>query len=297
MKNFQCIAFAIAVAASCSIASVAQTNIRVVTARVKSAGTSTGIDAIMKKYNQRVAPKGTPGTYGGNRATVPGSPNNIDFLLKSQPVLRDSLGNIRGSVVSPTAKVNFGATRTMLGPDGKPAKYHQVWDVRLQNGDHASGYVQRSEFAVKPQMPTVTMKRPPAGPRTPYTITGGKPESSKFGRVVDGKFEPYKVNPRYTGGGQTGTHYLWRPGGYVNQNFNLPGTGKGGVSHNAYPIGTTVYRIKSVPSVAVPLYDRGGTKQVGEMKFVLGTVPGTKQTMNKPQTGWFALDALKRRKP
>ncbi len=67
MKNFKCIAFAIVVAASCSIASVAQTNVPVVTARVNTAGKSTGITNI-NKYNQPVAPKGTPGTYGRNRA-------------------------------------------------------------------------------------------------------------------------------------------------------------------------------------------------------------------------------------
>lgn len=297
MKNFKCIAFAIVVAASCSITSVAQTNVRVVTAKVKTAGTSTGVAAIVKKYNQPVAPKGTPGTYGRNRAVVPGSANNINFSLKPQPVLRDSLGNTRGTVVSTKAKVNYGATRTMLGPDGKPAKYHYVWDVRLQNGDKVSGYLPRSEFKIKPKMPTVTVKRPPAGPRTPYTITGGNPESSKFGRVVGKDFEPYKVNPRYTGGGRNGTDYLRRPGDYVNQNFNLPGTGKGGVSHNVYPIGTTVHRVKSIPSYTVPLYNPGGTKKVSEMKFVLVTVRGTKQTMFKSQTGWVALDALKRRKP
>jgi hypothetical protein len=288
------IAIAIAIAAMCCIMSAAQTNIRVVTAKAPSVRQPTLPKGFSSSgiYNQKVATK--PSVYReGNRAVVPGSKTkNINFPLKPKTEIKDSLGNVLGTVTGTTGKINFGARRTMIGSNGKPQIHYQLWNSSLPNGTLVSGYVQGADVKVKPKMPTVRVKQPPKGPTTPYIMTGGNRTSPQLGFFKGKDFVPFKVTKGYTGGGRNSTDYgAARPGvELVNQCLNLPG--KGGVCHNAFPVGTRFDRIKSVHSRTVPLYLPGGIKPVSSIKFVLGRV----KTPTGPTLGWTALDALKRKK-
>lgn len=215
---------------------------------------------------------------------------NLDFSMKSGTHLFNSRANKREVIINPAVKINYGATRVMKGADGKRHVFHYVWGTDLKNGERASGWIRRSALNDRPKMPTLAAKRPPSGAVTPYTITGGNPQSTRFGfRDSAGQFHPYKVTKGYTGGGREVTDYLGRPGGYVNQNFNLPG--KGGVSYDTYRTGTTFLRSRSVPAVKTPFYYPGGTKRVGSLTFVYGTV----QTPTGARHGWIPSQALGRR--
>jgi len=282
MKNLKHILVVIAFVASFTALTIAQMNMKVVTLKAKPIRQLDNIYA--KRFNQRVSSKDS----NGNRAVNPKT-NNIWFPVKPNTTIVDSRGRSQGVVAAPEVRINYGATRKLLGSDGKQHVFHQAWSTNLQSGVAASGWIQRSALPTKPKMPTVTAKRPPTGPRTAYTITGGNPQSSKFGMTVFGQFVPFKVTRGYAGGGRNASDYLRRPTGVVNVSYNLPG--KGGVSHDTYRPGTTFQRAKSIRSIVSPLYLPGGTKPVSNLRFVYGTV----QTPTGPRFGWIPLAALKRK--
>jgi hypothetical protein len=300
MKNIQRIVLMFVLVMTFAVFAAAQNKMAIVTAKAKPVRQLTLPKGFsFGSFNQKVATK--PSIYRhGNRAVVPGSKNkNLDFTIKPNSQIKDSKGNVLGIIAPPTGKVNYGATRKLKDSDGKARLHHQVWNTQILNGTPVSGWVQRSDFKVKPIMPTVTAKQPPKGQRTPYIITGGTPQSPRLGFINPSKqfvnpskqFVPYKVTKGFKGGGRDSIHYgAARPGtGLVNQCLNLPG--KGGVCHDAYPIGTGFHRITSIPSKTVPLYYPGGTKRVSSMKFIWGIV----QTPTGRRGGWISLDVLKRK--
>jgi hypothetical protein len=290
MREFKSIFLVAAFLVTCIISAAAQTSIAVVTARASRV--SRGIAAnngSSDKYNQRVAPKNSPLTHGPNRLLNPQTKTPY-FPIAPHTTLIDSKGKKRDEIAASEVRINFGGIRMMKGVNGKISPHVNVFSTGLANGEVASGYASLTAFSVKPKMPVVTAKRPPAGARTPYTVTGGN--LSKFG-VTDsnGQFRSLKVNKKITKGGQNATDYLLRPGGYVNQTYNIPGTKTGGIAYDSYKVGTTFYRAPSVKAVREPLYHQGGTKVAGHLTFVYGTV----STPTGKRHGWMALEALKRK--
>jgi hypothetical protein len=267
-------------------------NLRVETAERKTAhrGAREGSHSSQSSiYNQKVAPKGTP-LAKGNRAVNPKT-GDLLFSVNSDSHLLDSMGRSRGEVAGKEVKINYGATRKFKDKNGVTHVFHQAWSTPLKGGKIASGWIRRTNLNDKPKMPTITARRPPSGPKTAFTITGGNPRSEKFGyKNASGQFVPYKVTKQYKGGGRDATDYLFRPGGVVNQSFNLPG--KGGVSYDSYQPGTTFKRADSIPSITRPLYYPGGTKQVGHLTFVYGGV----DTPTGRRFGWIPLQAMKPRR-
>lgn len=287
MRQFQNIVLAIAFFSACSVVATAQTGVRVVTAKASRTHSAPWLND-GSSYNKRVAPKDAPYNYKGNRALNPmtGTPN---FSIAPGTILLDNRGQKRGEITAREVQLNYGGLRTIKGVDGKRSPHVNVFSTSLADGYLASGYAPLSAIQNKPIMPVINAKRPPNGATTPYTITGGTP--SKFGVTNSkGQFIPFKVGKRVTNDGQSVDHHLVRPGGYVNEFYNLPG--KGGLSFDSFKVGTTFHRSRAIHSIAVPFYHKGGTKQIGHLTFIYGSA-GTK---NDKHFGWMAVEALKRKR-
>jgi hypothetical protein len=232
------------------------------------------------------------GLREGNRAKNPRT-RKTEFPVKPNTMLYDSRGNARSVINDPSVKINYGGVRTIKpSPGAKAQRAYSVWFTNLKNGQQASGLVLSQRVLDKPRMPKLMAGRPPSKGVTPYTITGGnrQAQTSEWGfKDRSGNFVPYKVTPGYRGGGRNSTDYGYRPGGYTNLTYNLPG--RGGVAFDTFKNGATFQREKSVRSVQVPLYYPGGTRRVGHLTFVYGTV----QTPTGPRRGGIPLEALRRR--
>jgi hypothetical protein len=232
------------------------------------------------------------GLRQGNRAKNPRT-SKTEFPIKPNTKLYDSRGNVRGVINDPSVKINYGGVRNIKpSRNAKAERAYSVWFTNLKNGEQASGLVLSRRVLDKPRMPKLMAGRPPSRGVTPYIVTGGnqQAQTSQWGfRDRSGNFVPYKVTPGYRGGGRNSTDYGYRPGGFTNLTYNLPG--RGGVAFDTFKNGATFHREKSVRSVQVPLYYPGGTRRVGHLTFVYGTV----QTPTGPRRGGMPLEALRRR--
>lgn len=232
------------------------------------------------------------GLRQGNRAVNPRT-GGTSFPVRPNTTLYDSRGNARGVINDRSVRINYGGVRNIRPtPGGRAQRAYSVWFTNLSNGQQASGLVLARRVLDQPRMPRLMSPRPPSRGVTPYTITGGsrQAQTSPWGFTDrSGNFVPFKVTPGYRGGGRNATDYGWRPGGYTNLTYNLPG--RGGVAFDTFRNGTTFYRERSVRSIEVPLYYPGGTRRVGHLTFVYGSV----QTPTGPRRGGVPLEALRRR--
>lgn len=241
--------------------------------------------------NPDIDPKDV-GLRSGNRAKNPQT-KKTEFPIKANTKLYDSRGNFHGVLGGKSVKINYGGIRKIKPtPSARPQKGYSVWYTKLNNGGPASGLVLARNVSVQPRMPELKPKRPPSKGVTAYTITGGERGAQTFAwgyMDKSGNFVPFKVTPGYRGGGRNSTDYGLRSGTYVNLSYNLPG--RGGVAFDTFKQGATFYRERYVPSVKVPLYYPGGTKQIGSLTFLYGRV----QTPTGLRRGGMPLEALTRR--
>lgn len=230
--------------------------------------------------NRAVNPKRVP---NGNVRRVATDPSSFKFPVKRGAHLFDGQGKKRSVIASKEVKINYGQQKVMIGSDGKRHQYYYAFGTKLKNRQSASGWIRRSALKEQPKMPTVKAPRAPSGPVVKYKITGGN--LRKFGDLKVHRLVPANKNLR-------ASDYLRRPGGYVNQTYNLPG--KGGVGTDTFKTGTTFYRTPSVKLRSVPLYKPDGRNVVRRMPFVYGYIK-TPNSPDRRRYGWMALDALRRR--
>jgi hypothetical protein len=125
----------------------------------------------------------------------------------------------------------------------------------------------------------------------PCTITGGDPA----------RYKNRKVRPCVTDTNIDARDYLKRtpdfanPLGYVNLLYNLPG--RGSISADTLPVGTTFVPVENVEPVSIALYRPNSPKQVSErhppnvMEFVYGYAR-TPNAVPPHRYGWIARAAL-----
>lgn len=196
--------------------------------------------------------------------------------------------------------INYGARKTMT-VDGKREPFVYAWNVPSAQG-RRSGWVREAGLADVSQtasMPTVRMLVPPAGDqdnvdRYRFTRQTGRALQDTFhlGRIEGDAFHFYSF-----GNGSPGVagHYL------VNQvnaddwaavlAYETPGIGSkgGGVARDIVPEGTTFYRVRSVATATVDIYnDSGSGDPVSKMSFLYGYV----DIQGERRFGWVARAAL-----
>lgn len=240
-----------------------------------------------------------------------------DFKFRINPVTRavllDALGRPLGTIKAGSqVKINKGAQRVIVGPNGERKVYELVLGARLDNPaspspspspSYGSGFMLRTnihpEDRLKFEPPKTTKVK---GPTTARPITGGNPTDKSLGYFNQGKFVPYKFKDRKTGKGYTdsnreSTDYLARPlpgnKAYVNILSKLPG--RGGTAASVIKIErknpVNFHVLKNVPPKTIPLYKSGGKEKVGSMTFVKGYINDPKT--HKKIVGWTAEKTLK----
>jgi hypothetical protein len=213
-----------------------------------------------------VLPNPAPGDR--NRIVNPKTGTN-EWPLAPDTEIFDGLGGKRGTVTSPTIKINYGQRKTLLG-----APHVYAFAVGTTNGTASSWVPESAVLDSLSSMPTVIARDPGKGDyEQVFTITGGDP--STYGDA--------KVVPNTDSNNEAATDYMLRNGNVVNVLYALPG--KGGVSNDTYPAGTVKFkRSRGVASVYVYLYTKNTSTVIGTQRFIYGHVDG--------RYGWIARDAL-----
>ncbi|HXD30202.1 MAG TPA: hypothetical protein VN643_03745 [Pyrinomonadaceae bacterium] len=272
---------------------------------------------VVKGYWDRLRYVNKTGPAHGNPRVT--TRQDFRFPIRPNTPLRDGRGRLLGTLAPNTRiQINKGAARVMVGPDGKRHVYEFALGTRLNNLSgspansriYGSGLVRRSAIPVKERPPLRLAKSQPVkGPTTSYVITGGNPQDPKLGhRNSKNEYVSYKFGhgnpPRgYTQRNRKATDYVRRPldgnrppqKSYVNLLNRLPGQGRGGTATSVFRVDKnhpiTFHRLKNVHSRTVKLYDAGGKKPQGSMKFLKGYVVDPKT--GQKTVGWMAQKAVK----